>query len=158
VKLGHNVPVELRYETIVLEDGKLHIYRDVYDQDTNTETNLRAVLEANGVKLEDLSESERAEITDALNAMSHTPTSTASSSPSTNSNANQVADKSAHPKDVNNKNAKAETARTKKPLSKNQKEIVIELAELKQKGYPAPVNLDTGSGKPAAIAASRVTH
>src|ERR1051325_4941134 len=46
VKLSQAVPVELRYETIVLEDGKLHIYKDVYAQDTNTEENLRAVLEA----------------------------------------------------------------------------------------------------------------
>jgi len=28
---------------------------------------------------------------------------------------------------------------------KNQKEIVIEIAELKGKGYPAPVDLDTGT-------------
>ena len=73
VKLGQVVPVELRYETIVVEDGKLHIYRDVYDQDTNTEENLRAVLEANGIKLEDLSEEERAQVLDALNAMSRHP-------------------------------------------------------------------------------------
>src|SRR6266849_11137306 len=46
VKLDKSVPVELRYETIVVEDGQLHIYRDVYDQNTNTEENLRTVLEA----------------------------------------------------------------------------------------------------------------
>ena len=66
VKLNQTVPVELRYETIVLEDGKLHIYKDVYAQDTNTEENLRAVLEANGVRLEDLSEQQRTEILNAL--------------------------------------------------------------------------------------------
>jgi len=66
VKLKQTVPVELRYETIVLEDGKLHLYRDVYAQDTNTEENLRAVLEANGVRLEDLSEQQRTEILNAL--------------------------------------------------------------------------------------------
>src|SRR5262249_41455286 len=32
VKLQKIVPVELRYETIVVEDGKLHIYKDVYDE------------------------------------------------------------------------------------------------------------------------------
>src|SRR5256712_4703565 len=48
LKLSNPVPVELRYETIVVEDGKLHIYRDVYDQDANTEENLRDVLEAAG--------------------------------------------------------------------------------------------------------------
>ena len=66
VKLNQTVPVELRYETIVLEDGKLHLYKDVYAQDSNTEENLRAVLEANGVKLEDLSEQQRTEILNAL--------------------------------------------------------------------------------------------
>src|SRR6266446_2134494 len=73
VKLGQVVPVELRYETIVVEDGKLHIYRDVYDQDTNTEGNLRAAFLANGIQFEDLSEEERSEVLDALNSMSRHP-------------------------------------------------------------------------------------
>jgi hypothetical protein len=69
VKLKAPVPVELRYETIVLEDdGKLHIYRDVYAQGTNTEENLRSVLEAHGLKLEDLPEAERAKALSALQA------------------------------------------------------------------------------------------
>jgi lipoprotein-anchoring transpeptidase ErfK/SrfK len=66
VKLNKTVPVELRYETIVLEDGKLHIYRDVYAQNTNTDENLRSVLDAHGASLEDLSEQQRTEITSAL--------------------------------------------------------------------------------------------
>ena len=99
VKLSQAVPVELRYETIVLEDGKLHIYKDVYAQDSNTEENLRAVLEANGVRFEDLSEQQRTEILNAL------------------------------------KDAKKDT--------------VIDISSVAKKGYPAPVDLDTGSGKPA---------
>jgi hypothetical protein len=59
IKLKETVPVELRYETIVLEDGKLHIYKDVYAQHTNTEENLRSVLEANGLKFEDLPQREQ---------------------------------------------------------------------------------------------------
>src|SRR5258708_5549811 len=70
VKLPNAVPVELRYETIVAEDGKLHIYRDVYDQDANTEENVRAVLEANGVRWEDLTEAERDQVMNALAQMS----------------------------------------------------------------------------------------
>lgn len=66
VKLDEVVPVELRYETIVLEDGKLHIYKDVYAQDTNTEENLRRVLEAHGARLEDLSPEQRQQALDAL--------------------------------------------------------------------------------------------
>ena len=95
VKLSQMVPVELRYETIVLEDGKLHIYKDVYAQHTNTEDNLRSVLEANGVKLEDLPEQQRTEILTAL------------------------------------KDAKKET--------------VIDISSVAKKGYPAPVDLDTGT-------------
>ncbi len=66
VKLDQVIPVELRYETIVLEDGKLHIYKDVYRQGTNTEENLRRVLETHGAKLEDLSEDQRRQLLEAL--------------------------------------------------------------------------------------------
>jgi len=66
VKLDRVIPVELRYETIVLEDGKLHIYKDVYAQHTNTEENLRRVLEAQGARLEDLSEEQRTQALAAL--------------------------------------------------------------------------------------------
>jgi lipoprotein-anchoring transpeptidase ErfK/SrfK len=155
VKLDRVVPVELRYETIVVEDGKLHIYRDVYDQDTNTEANLRAVLDVNGVKLEDLGDEERAQILDVLNAMSRHPlketattktatnaTSAASASPLAGANAT-----------VNKSEKRVAAARARKPIGKNQKEVVIELEALKGKGYPAAMNLDTGTGKPAATVA-----
>jgi hypothetical protein len=139
VKLGQEIPVELRYETIVLEDGKLHIYKDVYVQDTNNEENLRKVLEAQGVKFEDLSEQQRTEVLNALNAMSANPDKAASASPSPSPDASPSPAK------------KSATARKKQP-AKNQNEIVIDLSNLNlaQKGYPAPVNLDTGSGKPSS--------
>ena len=101
VKLDKVIPVELRYETIVLEDGKLHIYKDVYAQHTNTEENLRRVLEAQGGRLEDLSAEQRQQALDAL----------------------------------------------KTPVTK---EVVIDVPQLAQKGYPVAVNLDDGKGKPAA--------
>ena len=130
VKLKQTVPVELRYETIVLEDGKLHIYKDVYAQDTNTEENLRRVLEAHGSRFEDLSEQQRTEILNALNSMSAHPTATASPSPDASPQKKQ--------------------AKAKKP-AKPSNEIVIDLGTVAQKGYPAPVDLDTGTGKrPAA--------
>lgn len=157
VKLGQKIPVELRYETIVVEDGKLHIYRDVYDQDTNTEENLRAVLEANGIKLEDLNEAERAQVLEALNAMSSHPSkgtlpaSTATKPADNSSNATATAS----PNATKVANKKPATTPRKKPIGKNQKEVVIELAALKGKGYPAAVNLDTGSGKPAAVAEAK---
>ena len=147
VKLDQPVPVELRYETIVVEDGKLHIYRDVYDQDTNTEENLRTVLEANGAKLEDFSEAERAQILDTLNAMSRNPKAATTGKPS------PAASPASSPAE---KTARKPAA---KPIGKNQKEAVIELEALKGKGYPAAVDLDTGSGKPAqkkaAVASTR---
>lgn len=150
VKLDRVVPVELRYETIVIEDGKLHIYRDVYDQDTNTEENLRAVLQANGLSLEDLSDVERTQVLDGVNAMARHPQPVAISKSSSGSPA-------ASPKATPDKtDKKTATAQAKKPIGKNQKELVIELAALKGKGYPAAVNLDTGSGKRVAtVAAAR---
>lgn len=139
VKLGSPVPVELRYETIVVEDGKLHIYRDVYDKGTNTEENLRRVLEAFGVKLEDLSEQERAQVMQGLQAMARDaqgnpadgqPAATPSPSPAAGKNANK------------NANSNANVRETK--TIKGQKEVVVDIAALRGKGYPAPVNLDTG--------------
>jgi lipoprotein-anchoring transpeptidase ErfK/SrfK len=129
VKLGQVIPVELRYETIVLEDGKLHIYKDVYGQDSNTEENLRRVLETHGARLDDLSAEQRQQALDALNAMSAKPTATATVSPSPSPS-------------VDKKTAKT----TKKKTPQN--EVVIDVGTLAQKGYPAPVNLDAGKGSP----------
>jgi lipoprotein-anchoring transpeptidase ErfK/SrfK len=130
VTLSEPVPVELRYETIVAEDGKLRIYRDVYDRNTNTEENLRAVLEANGIKLEDLTEEERSQVLEALEEMSRDAKgrldpnalkATASPSPSPASSPKASARKS---------------GRVTRNF-KGKKEIVIEIAALKGKGYPA---------------------
>lgn len=108
VKLEESVPVELRYETIVVEDGKLYFYKDVYEQNTNTEENLRAVLQAHGTTLEALTEAER---TAALNGL--------------------------------------------KAVSKK-KEVIVAIPSI-AKGYPAPVELDNGSGKPVRVAAAGQT-
>jgi hypothetical protein len=84
------------------------------------------------VKLEDLSEQQRSEVLDALNAMSANPSASASPSPSSS--------------------PEKKTAKAKKP-AKSQNEIVIDLSgvsALAQKGYPAPVDLDTGTGKKVA--------
>jgi lipoprotein-anchoring transpeptidase ErfK/SrfK len=137
VKLSQMIPVELRYETIVLVDGKLHVYKDVYRQETNTEANLRSVLEANGSSLEDLSEEERTQALNAINAMSTHPTKTA------------VATPTATPSPEKGKQ------RVAKKSPKNQKEVVIELTNLASRGYPAPVNFDDGSGKAASVVATR---
>src|SRR5918997_612153 len=135
VKLSSPVPVELRYETIVVEDGKLHIYRDVYDKGTNTEENLRRVLEAFGVKLEDLTEQERAQVTQALQAMARD----AQGNPA---DGQPAATPSPTPGKGANRNANADVRETK--TVKGLKEVVIDIAALRGKGYPAPVILATG--------------
>jgi len=138
IKLERPMPVELRYETIVVEDGKLHIYRDVYDQDTNTEDNLRAVLAANGVRFDYLTDGEQAQVRDALNQMSG------------RSNAGGVSPKES-PSPITSTAERKPNSAKKPAVVKNQKEIVIEIGALKGKGYPAPVAFDTGSGKTRAM-------
>ena len=143
VKLERPMPVELRYETIIVEDGKLHIYRDVYDQETNTEENLRAVLEANGVRLEDLTEAERTQALDAIAQMS------GKSGDGPGPKASPAANASA--RSFSAAERKANAGKKTTAVSKNRKEVVIEIAALQGKGYPAPVALDTGSGKTKAV-------
>ncbi len=133
VTLGEPVPVELRYETIVAEDGKLHIYRDVYDRNTNTEENLRAVLEANGVKLEDLTEEERSQVMEALAEMSRDAKGRLD--PDAVPPAKTTASPSASP--ISSPKAVAQKSRSVTRNFKGKKEIVIEIAALKGKGYPA---------------------
>ncbi len=46
--LGEAVPVDINYDTLVVEGGVLHIYPDVYDRRTNTVARLRDELRASG--------------------------------------------------------------------------------------------------------------
>ena len=139
VKLAKALPVELRYDTIVVEGGKLHIYRDVYDHDTNTEENLRAVLQANGVTLEQLSEQERAQVMSALTEMSR------DASGKLDDNSGSKDAKGSAKTKPNNASGKVTR------VIKGRKEIVVEVAALAGKGYPAPVAMNTGGAQePAA--------
>jgi len=132
LKLAAPVLVELRYETIVVEDGRLHVYRDVYDKGTNTEDNLRRVLETYGVRIEDLSEQERAQALDALQQMAR------------DAHGNPSRDSGAPPK------GKSKSGNVTYNV-KGDKEVVIEVAALRGKGYPAPVNLSPApTPEPAA--------
>src|SRR5215831_16248273 len=144
VKLPKAVPVELRYETVVMQDGKLHVYRDVYNKNTNTEENLRAVLDANGISFDKLTEEEKTQALDAVNAMSLHPKKQPAPKPTVSANQN-LADKKAAAAE-----RKAEAQRQAK--LRNQKEIVIEIAELSGKGYPPPKDLHTGAGTAASNA------
>ena len=138
VKLRQAIPVELRYETIVIEDGKLHVYRDVYNKNTNTEENLRAAFEANGLSFDKLSEEEKTAGLDAVNAMSLHPKKQTVPKPMVAAYQNATDKKAAAAE------RKAEAQRQGK--IRNQKEIVIDIAELSGKGYPPPKNLHTGAG------------
>ena len=144
VKLSRAVTVELRYETVTVEDGKLHIYRDVYDRGANTEDNLRNVLQAYGVTVDQLSEGQRSQVTNALSQMARG----ASGKPVIKLAGADGSDKD-EVKPKNNASGKA--PRT----IKGGKEVVIEIGALRGKGYPAPVDLDTGVASKKVVLRSR---
>jgi lipoprotein-anchoring transpeptidase ErfK/SrfK len=130
LKLKEPIAVELRYETIVVQDGSLHIYRDVYDQNSNTEENLRAVLQAYGIGMDDLTADERTQVVAALQKMSgNSPAPSVSPSPSPSITREETKSRAA-----------AKPAKQTRS-SQSQNEIVITIAALKGKGYPAPVGL-----------------
>ncbi|HJS52796.1 MAG TPA: L,D-transpeptidase family protein, partial [Pyrinomonadaceae bacterium] len=120
VKLTSPVPVELRYETIVVEDGKVRVFRDVYELGTNTEENLRKVLSNFGVSFDSLSDSEKSELKDAILRMA------------VDAKGNMVAG--------NAENGNNSSGRVTRSI-KGAKEVVVDVAALKGKGYPAPVGL-----------------
>lgn len=144
VQLSKPVPVELRYETIIVEDGMLRIFRDVYDHGTNTEENLRAVLGEYGVTLEALSEAERAQALDAVKQMARDATGKASDGAGS-----ERPDTSATNKAKPGKGAGGERVTR---AVKGKKEITIQIAALAGKGYPAPVGGGFEKPKPMATA------
>jgi lipoprotein-anchoring transpeptidase ErfK/SrfK len=134
VKLSEPIPVELRYETIAVEDGRLHVYRDVYDRKTNTEAYLSAVLAVYDVSLDDLSEQERTQAMTALKEMSRPVV------------------------DTKQKSAARTESGAVTSTVKGKKEAVVEIKALAGKGYPAPVDRNAGSspkGKKANAPAKR---
>ena len=125
INLAQPIPVELRYETIVAEDGKLHIYRDVYEHGTNTEENLNRVLQTYGLSMNDLSPEEQTKVREALEKM--------------------AIDAQGKPvdEDADQSNKKPSTSSKVTKTIKGQKEIVVDIAALRGKGYPAPVNINS---------------
>lgn len=144
VKLGQLVPVELRYETIVVEDGRLHIYRDIYNQNTNTEENLRTVLDANGISFDKMPDEEKSQVMETLNVVSRHPKKQPTPIPTpTQTPIDRAALAAAR---------KAEADRQKK--LRNQKEFILEISMLTGKGYPAAVNLNTGANVATSVSQS----
>jgi hypothetical protein len=56
VNLDEPVPVDINYDTLVIEQGVLHVYPDVYAKGTNRPAHLRAELNAANVEGTNLSE------------------------------------------------------------------------------------------------------
>ena len=123
IKLSGPIPVELRYETIVVEDGRITIFRDVYEKGTNTEENLRRVLEAHEVRFDDLPEPDRTKLLDALRQMSLP--------------ANGKPDSKVNKKDSESKNANSGKVTRN---VKGSKEIIVPVSALNGKGYPSAVS------------------
>lgn len=133
VKLDKPIPVELRYETIVVEDGKLKIFRDVYEHGTNTEENLQRVLQVYGVSLDSLTAPEREKIMTGLKQMAID----AMGNPvevNLDVNANSNSSKS------NSNNANSQSSNVTRNI-KGKKEVSFDIAALKGKGYPVAVGM-----------------
>jgi hypothetical protein len=138
VELAHPVPVEIRYETIVVQNDSLHIYRDVYDYNTNTEMNLRRVLAASGISMEQLSDEERTLVTNALREMSRDAQGKLDTA---------ATDSTIQPtKGVAKKGADTASGKITRRV-KGRKEIVVPIAALHGRGYPAPVMVDSTAMK-----------
>jgi hypothetical protein len=56
IPLEPTLPVEITYDTIVIEGGKLHVYPDIYRHKRNTIPNLREELRSSGVDDSELSD------------------------------------------------------------------------------------------------------
>lgn len=141
------VPVELRYETIVAEQGSLHIYRDVYERGTNTPETARRVLEAYGLTYESLTAPERAALEAALSTMNRDakgePIAPQAGSSADTTTATGSKDSGTYKGVAASKLARAKKGRVTSTVV-GKKEIVVPIAALQGKGYPAPVDLNTG--------------
>ena len=107
------------------------------------------MLEAHGVGFDQLSEQERAEVMNALQMMARdargNPTAATPPNPEGSLNPSSTG--------ASNKKANSKVERVTR-MVKGQKEIVIEIAALQSKGYPAPVNLNTGGAQNREASAS----
>jgi hypothetical protein len=138
IKLAVPVPIDLRYETIVAENGCLRIYRDVYERGTNTLENAKAVLAIYDIKYEQLSAQEQSELEVALGEMNR------------DARGREIAAAdSLAPSKGGVPASKLARAKKGKITSKvkGQTDVCVTLAALQGKGYPAPVALNDGRPK-----------
>ncbi len=137
LSLSQPMKVELRYETIVVVDGTLHIYRDVYERKTNTLSNLKNVLAIYGVNYDSLSDLEKQKIISALKDMNKDGKGQPIAKNVEEDQSEKITQQSI---DANKKLQDGTVTRN----IKGGKEISIQLPALKGKGYPAPVKLNVG--------------
>jgi hypothetical protein len=153
VKLTKAIPVELRYETIVAENGALRIYRDVYERGTNTVDAARRVLEVYGITYESLPVPEQQALSQALSDMNRGPQGkpiAANAEAASDTSAGKAGADSGRKDGV----AASKLAGAKKGKVTStivgRKEISVPIASLQGKGYPGPANLDAGGKQPAS--------
>ena len=68
IKLGDDIPVDINYDTMVVENGMLNIYPDVYDRNSNTIENLRAEFRAFDVDTSKLNDEDLKQMLDKVNS------------------------------------------------------------------------------------------
>lgn len=148
-KLANPVPVELRYETIVAENGALRLYRDVYERGTNTVENAKKVLAVYGISFDQLPEPERQQLLAALREMNRD----AQGNPIVADAGIPVDSAQAATPDELAEDRKKGVSAAKQPRAKSnkvtrtvagEKEMIVPIAALQGKGYPAPVHYETG--------------
>jgi hypothetical protein len=136
-KLANPVPVELRYDTLTVENGQLCIYRDVYSRGTDTAENVHNLLLSYGINPDEWTDSQRAVVLRALGRMAIDP----SGKPVQSAGGAVL-------RRVSNVKARRPIVTR---IIRGPKEQTVPIAALQGKGYPAPVDLDRGTGvvKPA---------
>jgi hypothetical protein len=134
VKLSTPIPVDLRYESIVAESGSLHIYRDVYERGTNTLEEAKRILAVYNISYDSLSEQEKTDLNNALTEMNKDPRGNVVDGDSNQPSKNGVAP---------SKIARSKQGKITSKV-KGEKKATVTIAALKGKGYPAPVEINTG--------------
>lgn len=150
-KLSKPVPVELRYETVVAENGGLRVFRDVYERGTNTMETARAVLLAAGISPDKLTPQEQQALTAALEEMNRDArgNAIAESGGVVDSSATAGASATGKKSSASTTEARAKKGKETKTIV-GRKEVAVPIAALAGKGYPAPVAMNSGAAPAAA--------
>ncbi|SKB48846.1 L,D-transpeptidase family protein [Daejeonella lutea] len=146
IKLSTPVPIELRYETIVAENGSIHIFQDVYERGTNTVADLVRILQVYGVDYQKLSPAEKQSLTTALTEMNLDSNGNPIAEQSSSTDTTLASTGSTTPAKDGVAASKQQGAKTGK-VTRNVtgiKELSVPIAALKGKGYPAAVMLNAG--------------